>query len=351
MRKSGAVFRAEYRGEFDYACGYSPVPEQLQQYGTQHCAEQGYGWMDILRFYYTGLEFVVAGFGPSTAAYTAGDRIDIVTRGTDNNVYLKTWTPSGWTGFSSIGAPPSGAGSEPTAVWWKGNTRLDIFVRGGDGQLWDRYMVGGGTWSTWGSLGGVLASGPKATAFTTGDRIDVFYRGADNTVTQVFSSDGVSWQVANLGGDIISAPAAAWWQSDGRLDLIVRWSDDTLRQNYWTASTAWSGWIVPSTPGATLTAGPALAAMHFTTRSTDRLDVVHRGGGNDLYDSYWDPVSGWHAWNSAGGTVASTPTAVWWESDADLDLFARSMNNHLVQKRLTTAGWWNLDWFDLGAMP
>jgi len=78
---------------------------------------------------------------------------------------------------------------------------------------------------------------------------------------------------------------------------------------------------------------------------------VHRGGGNDLYDSYWDPVSGWHAWNPAGGTVASTPSGVWWESDTQLDLFARSMNNHLVQKRLTTAGWWNLDWVDLGAMP
>jgi hypothetical protein len=52
-----------------------------------------------------------------------------------------------------------------------------VFVRGGDNRLWHKWYQGG--WSGWEPLGGVLASGPAATAWSVG-RFDVFVRGTDN---------------------------------------------------------------------------------------------------------------------------------------------------------------------------
>jgi hypothetical protein len=61
--------------------------------------------------------------------------------------------------------------NELAAVSW-GTGRIDLFWRGEDRALWHR-VWDGARWSASESLGGVLASGPAATAWAT-DALEVF---------------------------------------------------------------------------------------------------------------------------------------------------------------------------------
>jgi sialidase-1 len=62
----------------------------------------------------------------------------------------------------------------------RGTNRLDLFVRGTDGQVYRRFNDGGG-WSGWSSLGGSTLSGPAAVA-TSANRLDLWVRGPTNAL-------------------------------------------------------------------------------------------------------------------------------------------------------------------------
>ncbi|HET7419309.1 MAG TPA: hypothetical protein VFL27_02910, partial [Candidatus Dormibacteraeota bacterium] len=103
--------------------------------------------------------------------------------------------------------------------------RMDVFIRGEDGALWQRTSENG-KWSQWHSLGGSLLSGPAAVSWGP-DRIDVFARGQDNGVSHIAwnGSRWSSWDT--LGGIISSTPAVSSWAS-GRLDVFVPGQDGAL---------------------------------------------------------------------------------------------------------------------------
>jgi hypothetical protein len=152
-RSAGAIFLSQYHagcpgdlgncptGQSD-ACGQlhlAPAPGNIMsQYGTLACANQGYTWRQIISTYYLpnyfpSVGFVGIGYGPAVAALTVGNEIDLFVRASDDTV---RWNPGignpvGWIGWYSLGAPAGGATSDPAVVWWQGNTRLDVFVRGG----------------------------------------------------------------------------------------------------------------------------------------------------------------------------------------------------------------------------
>jgi hypothetical protein len=94
--------------------------------------------------------------------------------------------------------------SDPGAVASAGN-RIDVFVRGTEGGLWDATW-NGTTW-TWTFLGGVLASGPDAASCTAG-HVDVFLLGTDHGLWQrgFNGSTWGPWQF--IGGQWSSDPGA-----------------------------------------------------------------------------------------------------------------------------------------------
>lgn len=102
------------------------------------------------------------GGGTSSAAGLAGKRavpgLDLFVRGTstDQAIYGRPHTGSGWGSWFSIGAPSAGTASGPGAAWASGpsgtDSELHVFVRGHDHQIWSRYRIGG-NWSIWFSLG------------------------------------------------------------------------------------------------------------------------------------------------------------------------------------------------------
>ena len=61
-----------------------------------------------------------------------------------------------------------------------GAGRLDVFVRGVGGGMWQRSFRNGG-WSSWLAVGGIMASGGGAASWGP-NRLDVVTRGLDGAV-------------------------------------------------------------------------------------------------------------------------------------------------------------------------
>ncbi len=85
-------------------------------------------------------------------------RFDVFARAADGQIYHKYWDAGqgadvgGWTYWSSMGAPPGGATSAPSATSGAPG-RIDLVVRGADGRLWHNYYANyGGSWSGWGAI-------------------------------------------------------------------------------------------------------------------------------------------------------------------------------------------------------
>jgi hypothetical protein len=155
---------------------------------------------------------------PSVTSWGVG-RLDVFVLGTDGRVYQRFWSVSAWDGsWLSRGAPPPGAsGDRPGVASW-GPGRVDVFVRGRDDRLWQSFWTGSG-WTGWfapaGTGAGVLASAPSASPWGAGlldgrPRLTVFGRGTDGRVYQTTWDAGWSaWALVGTADNIIlGAPAA-----------------------------------------------------------------------------------------------------------------------------------------------
>ena len=86
--------------------------------------------------------------------------------------------------------------ASPAAVSWNSNYyRLDVFVRGSDGAVWQKYWDGS-AWSRWTSLGGQVApnTGPGVD-----EALHLFVQGTDNQLWfKSANGAGTAWRT--LGG-------------------------------------------------------------------------------------------------------------------------------------------------------
>ncbi|HEX2382855.1 MAG TPA: N-acetylmuramoyl-L-alanine amidase, partial [Acidimicrobiales bacterium] len=81
-------------------------------------------------------------FGPGMAS-PAARRDDVYVRGGDGQLWQKVQTPTTTSRWSPLGGYLT---SDPDVASW-GQGRIDIFARGGDGALWHRWYAGG--WGPW----------------------------------------------------------------------------------------------------------------------------------------------------------------------------------------------------------
>src|SRR6202043_3152845 len=142
---------------------------------------------------------------------------------------------------------------------------------------------------------GLLASSPTATSWTPG-RLDVFVQGIDGLLYQRFWNIN-SWNNAWLprGGPYVGAafdrPAAATW-GQGRMDLFVRGIDNRLWQTFY-SGTGWSGWFAPpGTEEGRLGSAPSASPWGIGLPGQgNKLTVFTRGTDGHLYQTTWD--GGW----------------------------------------------------------
>jgi hypothetical protein len=260
-----------------------------------------------------------ANFGPGMAS-PAYMRDDVFVRGDDGQLYQKVQTAASNSGWFALGGYLT---SDPDVSSW-GPGRLDVFARGGDGALWHRGVSGSG-WGPWQSLGGQLASSPTAVSWGP-NRIDVFGCGMDGALwTRAWN--GSTWtQWSSLGGILQAAPEVT---SDGagHLDVIVRGVDGSEYVKSF-RNGGWSGW---GSLGGAVTSGSGAASW-----GTNRIDVFSRGGDNAMWAKAWTG-SGWSGWYSLGGYITSDP-----------DVAAPAPNTLVITARGGDGNYWQRVWV-LGA--
>ena len=218
---------------------------------------------------------------PDAASPGAGREPELVVRGIDSSIYHLTSSGSAWYMSSLGGVCTSG----PSAIF-TGSHRLDVFCRGTDQELWQRFWIAGAGWYGWFRVGGIATSDPDAASPGPDHPPQVFVRGLDNAAYQLYWN-GAGWGIVRLGGICTSGPSAAYSGPD-RVDVFCRGLDLAIWHQYWTRTTGWSGWmriesIIISDPEAS-SVGPGGSPQVFA-----------RGLDRQLYQFWWDGTTWVHA--------------------------------------------------------
>ena len=171
-----------------------------------------------------GNDGVLAG-SPKATVLRPG-RLDVFVVGTDGQVYQRFWNDVSWNGsWIPLGSPAPAATivGDVAPLWGRATAvnRLDLFVRGSDGKLWQDNW-NGSSWSNWArpvGLSGTLTSTPAVTLFDRGgvsasqSNIAVFVRGTDGGYWGIdFTSAGWGlWTRFGTASDVfVDGPAATF---------------------------------------------------------------------------------------------------------------------------------------------
>jgi hypothetical protein len=251
----------------------------------------------------------------------AGDvRINLFVQGSDRKLWERYWNGSTWS-WADTGRQVDG---EPL-VLARGNVRsanaatlrVNLFVRGLDGKLWERYWDGA-AWS-WADTGKAVAGDPIA--IVRGDvegvaandlRINLFVRGADNMLWERYWN-GASWVWADHGKLIADDPVAFIRGNVGdpnaanvRINLFVRGMDGKLWERYWNgASWVWAD----HGKGVRGRVVPIVRGNRSSVNGQDvRINLFVQGTDGKLWERYWNGNT-W-VWADTGRKADGEPFAI-----------------------------------------
>ena len=179
-----------------------------------------------------------AGSAPAACAPDANS-LALLVQGANGALWYDHW--DGTNGWSPTWTSLGGVLTSSPAATSLGSGLIDVFARGSDGAIWERTTTNGGSsWSAWSGIGGQLASGTGPAVCSQGSRLDVFVQGTNGALYQK-TWNGTSWSSwQNLGGSLTSSPAAATAPGSSRIDVFVLGTDNGLWQK--TYSGGWSLW-------------------------------------------------------------------------------------------------------------
>jgi hypothetical protein len=235
-----------------------------------------------------------------------------------------------WGGWDSLGGILL---SPPRATAWAAD-RLDVFAVGGDSGLWHKWWDGS-SWGGWEPLSGVITTPPEVVSWGP-NRLDIFALGTDFGLYHRWW-DGSSWGGWEpLGGLLTSPPTVASW-GPNRLDIFGLGTDYQMYHRWWDGS-SWGGWEplggLLATPPKVVSWGP------------NRLDIFALGTDHALWHRWWDGSS-WGGWESLGGTFDSAPEVVSWGPNR-LDIFAVGTDSALWHLWWDGSSWGS--WQSLGGV-
>lgn len=213
---------------------------------------------------------------PAAVSWGPG-RIDLVVKGPDNHVWHNAYTNGSWTGWIDDRGGILGGG--PDIASW-GQNHLIIVGAAPSGAMYDMvYDASLGGWQPWHALSGVTTHDPTAVSWESG-RVDVFVRGSNGQMYQrYFVNNAWSPGWASRGAEVIhSAPDVASWGA-GRLDIFAKaTSGDGPVKHYDYQHPSWGTWAV-NTQG-TLASGPGAVSW---PDGPNRIDVFAVSPTNQLY--------------------------------------------------------------------
>ena len=228
-------------------------------------------------------------FAPGIAR-SATRRLDVVVTGTNKRLYLRGRAAgsSSWSGWTDLGGSVNGR----PAVVALANGYLDIFARGADGRVFERYRRPSGTWSSWIPVGGAVASGTGPAAVETSDgTVTLVVHGTDGAAWSR-SKDAAGWSArwTPLGGLVAGDPAATT-DAPGRVTVVVRGTNDRGYAQDLSAGVPAGSW---TGTGGRFRASPAVVAVP----GSGRLDVLVNGDAGTLMHAS-RTAGTWSGWTIA----------------------------------------------------
>lgn len=215
----------------------------------------------------------LGGVATSGTASNLGAAANLVmVRGTDNALWYRSRTSTGWAGWRSLGGALTARPATDGTI---------VLVRGTDGQLWEKVRTGGAFSASWRPIGG----SPVGGAAVANGR--AYIRGTDNQVWTATRSEAGTWSgwqrlaAMPAGMHAVSEPAVSSID-----DVLVRGSDGACWMH-----TRESGW---TNLGGRFISG--FAAVHHSDGVVGRRLVYGRGTNGRVYSSVGD--GGWRVLGS-----------------------------------------------------
>jgi hypothetical protein len=223
--------------------------------------------------------------------------------------------------------------------------RLEAFVRGSDGALWNnRQIDANNNWSGWSSLGGVLSSDPVAVTNADG-RIEVFVSGGqDAALWHIWQIEPTEFQSppprvrwsswASLGGQLRTAPVVATGtNTDGLLEVFYTGHDGQLWHLWQTNGGTQATWSIHASLGGQWEDSPVVGAL-----PDGRREVFAQVYGALWYIQQVDRRMTWSSWVSLGTPVS--------HNDASSDAITQLSASCTVQRPFPpgTMTYANLTW-------
>ncbi|MER5668647.1 glycoside hydrolase family 27 protein [Streptomyces mirabilis] len=223
----------------------------------------------------------------SPALVRDGDTLTVFTRGTDGALRARTARGGDWatSRTTDLGGPTRGRILGQPAAYASAGGRIDVFVRGTDDTAYRR-VYANGHWGRWQNLGGTLTDAPTA-AFAGPDDWTLFVRGADGNVWSRGPASGWTSLGAPQGRPFYGRPSAVV-DDAGRLHVAVRTPDDSVWSRTRDTSGTWSDWTAL---GGTTSGSPTLVASGGT------VHLYARAGDYTLWTRSWTADGGWAGWS------------------------------------------------------
>lgn len=265
------------------------------------------------------------------------NQMKVFLRGADGACWHDDFNGSSWAGLQTLFGTIIG---EPAAVSW-GPNRVDVFVRGTDNGLYQKFWAGSGDFAGWFPLGGSLSSDPVAVS-TAVNFIDVLFPDHSNGITDILYNPNTGWgstSIPNTGG---ANDRLATVVSQGQVHVFWRTPNDQLRHAVRVSAT---GWSAPETLAGGTLIGGSPSAVAF---QTNRISVFARAKDGRLLTVEWNGSSWSGALFRYSNTFTGSPAAVAWNGNR-INVFMNGDDSSLYNVWFDGANWRTFD--QLNATP
>lgn len=186
-----------------------------------------------------------------------------------------------------------------------------------------------GTWSPMGAMAGQAAeatSAPAAVSWGAG-RLDLFVRGRSGELYQNYREQGIwsNWRVpeAFRGVGLRSAPSCTSW-GESRISCVALIEGDRAVWHFFFDGLGWARESL---------GGEASSAPVIVSPRANQLAVFVAGGGGRLFGKGWVPGR-WSDWRDLGGELRSAPACVAWRGDQLIHCFVTNTQGALSRQEV-----------------
>lgn len=286
--------------------------------------------------------------GKPAAIQYANGVVSLFARGaSDNQLYqnYKSSADGSWSGWGHLTAQAEQFSGDPV-VAQNQDGRLEVFIKGTDGNMWhiaQKLSSDGGGWTNWGIVRTGSFIGNPTTAKDSNGNLELFVRESNNQIYQAYQATpgggyngstndpGSNWGGWNTMGSTTMAgdPFVLADQTNARFNLYARGTDNNLYQDYSKFANeggGWSGW------GTVNTAHQIIGDPVVIQNPDNREQVFAQGTDSNVWyiaQKLSSDGGGWTNWANLSGTIIGKPSISMWNGGG-LELYVRGSGDYKV---------------------